>query len=89
MPLTAGNWNDCGFPPEADMDGVDSTVVSLTVTVSTEGRPTAVTVLKDPGHGFGRLARQCALRKSFQTGQDRGGRPLTMTTPPFTVRFSR
>ncbi len=85
----AGSWNDCDFPPEADVEGIDSAVVQLTVTVGPNGRAKSVTVLKDPGYGFGQSARNCAFRKQFNAALDRTGTAITMSTPPFTVRFTR
>ncbi|MFZ5890063.1 MAG: hypothetical protein ACOY0T_03265 [Myxococcota bacterium] len=82
------SWN-CGFPAEADIDGIDNAVVMITVTVSPEGRAKNVTVLKDPGHGFGKLARDCAFRMPFAAGLDPTGKPTTKTTVPFPVRFRR
>jgi periplasmic protein TonB len=46
-------------------------------------------VTRDPGHGFGRLARQCAMRMRYNVGYDRSGHPVSRTTPPITVRFNR
>jgi protein TonB len=82
-------WDDCGFPPEADVEQIDFMRVTLVVTVGTDGRAKAVTVLNDPGYGFGRLARQCAMRKRYVNGLDSAGRPVTMATAPFVVRFTR
>lgn len=87
MPTTR-NWN-CGFPPEADRDEINSATVTLVVTVGANGQARSVTVLHDPGHGFGRQARQCAFGKRYHPGLDRDGRPVAKTTPPFTVRFNR
>jgi periplasmic protein TonB len=85
----AGSWNDCEFPAEADIEGIDSAVVQLTVVVGPNGRAKSVTVLKDPGFGFGRSARTCAFRKQFNVALDRSGTAITMSTAPFTVRFTR
>jgi protein TonB len=85
----AGSWNDCEFPAEADIEGIDSAVVQLTVTVGPNGRAKSVTVLKDPGFGFGQSARTCAFRKQFNAALDRAGTAITMSTAPFTVRFTR
>jgi periplasmic protein TonB len=82
------NWN-CGFPAEADMEQVDSAVVRIVVTVSPDGRAKSVQVMKDPGFGFGALARQCAFRNAYVPGFDALGSTVTKTTPPFAVRFSR
>jgi periplasmic protein TonB len=84
-----GSWNDCEFPAEADIEGIDSAVVQLTVTVGPNGRAKSVTILRDPGNGFGQSARSCAFRKTFNTALDRAGAAVTMTTAPFTVRFTR
>jgi periplasmic protein TonB len=82
------NWN-CGFPAEADMEQVDRATVMITVTVGPDGRAKTVSILKDPGFGFGRLAKSCALRMRYNVGLDAEGRPMTKTTPPFPVHFTR
>ena len=84
-----GSWNDCEFPAEADIEGIDSAVVQLTVTVGANGRAKTVTILKDPGNGFGQATRNCAFRKQFTTALDSAGAAITMSTAPFTVRFTR
>jgi protein TonB len=48
-----------------------------------------VKVVSDPGHGFGRAARMCALGRRYTPGNDRAGQPITGTTPPIKVRFTR
>jgi periplasmic protein TonB len=84
-----GGWSDCGFPAEADIEGIDQAVVSLTVVVGPDGRAKSVTILKDPGNGFGQATRACAFRKQFATALDLAGNPITMSTAPFTVRYTR
>ena len=88
MPM-GGGWNDCGFPAEADIEGIDNAVVSLTVTVGTDGRAKSVTILRDPGNGFGQATRACAFRKQFAPALDLAGNPVTTSTAPFTVHFVR
>ncbi|MBK7583489.1 MAG: energy transducer TonB [Myxococcales bacterium] len=85
---TSRSWN-CGFPPEADFDQIDYATVMISVTVGTDGRAKSVNVLNDPGHGFGRLAKSCALRMQYTAGIDKDGQPVTKTTSPFPVRFTR
>lgn len=80
---------DCGFPAEADVEQIDFMRVSIVVTVGIDGRAQSVTVLKDPGYGFGNQARQCALRKSYNVGLNAEGKPIVTTTPPFIVTFRR
>jgi periplasmic protein TonB len=83
------SWDDCGFPAEADVEQIDFTRVTVVVTVGLDGRAQRVSVLKDPGHGFGNQARQCALRKSYTVGLNADGQPIVTTTPPFIVTFRR
>jgi protein TonB len=83
------SWASCAFPPEADADQIDFQVVTIVVTVRADGTPQSVRVLGDPGHGFGRAARQCALGKRFVPALDHDGNAILAPTPPFTVRFQR
>ena len=87
--IGGGNWNDCGFPAAADMEQIDYAVVTIAVTVDASGRAKNVSVLSDPGYGFGALARSCAFRKSYTPGYDKAGQPVAKTTPPIRVRFTR
>jgi protein TonB len=82
------NWS-CPFPPEADAEQIDSAVVTVVVTVRPDGTPQSVKVISDPGHGFGRQARACALGKRYTPGLDRAGNPVTQSTPPIRVSFVR
>jgi len=70
------SWNDCPFPPEADVDNIDQAAVLVQVTVSPDGRPASVKIVSDPGHGFGRAARTCAMQRSYQTALDREGKAI-------------
>ena len=87
-PSGSTNWS-CPFPPEADAEQIDEMRVSLVVTVRPDGTPLSVNVVADPGHGFGRAARMCALTHRFNPTLDRTGQPITGATPPFNVRFTR
>lgn len=82
------SWSDCGFPAEAQLDGVEFGVVKLVVTVNPDGRAKSVTILSDPGSGFGNHARQCAMRRTFKPALDKAGQAVVSSTPPFTVRFT-
>ena len=82
------NWS-CPFPPEADNVQVDDAYVTLQVDVDASGGPAAVRVLSDPGTGFGREARRCAMSRRYATALDRDGNPVVGTTRPFRVHFSR
>ena len=82
------SWN-CPFPPEADAAGKDNATVQLVVTVGANGSAEGVKLIADPGNGFGRAARSCALARKYKSGLDRDGNPTRTSTPPITVRFSR
>lgn len=82
------DWN-CSrlFPSHQDAGNAAS--VSIAVTVSVDGKPLTVAVLRDPGHGFGEAARACALGQKYAPGLDASGRPVVSTTPPIRVHFVR
>jgi protein TonB len=82
-------WSSCPFPPEADTAQIDEAYVTIQVDVRPDGTPGAVRVLSDPGNGFGREARRCALGKHFTTALDHDGNSIPGTTRPFRVHFSR
>jgi protein TonB len=82
------SWSDCGFPAEAQLDGVEFGIVKLVVTVNPDGRAKSVTILSDPGSGFGNHARQCAMRRTFKPALDKFGQAVVSSTPPFTVKFT-
>jgi periplasmic protein TonB len=81
------DW-DCPFPEEADRTEIDSAVVGLQVVVDAAGKVQSATVTRDPGHGFAREARRCALSKRWRAGLDRAGNP-THATSLVNVRFER
>ena len=80
---------DCPFPPESDEAQINLERVHVVVTVRPDGTPQSVRVLADPGHGFGRAARECAMRQRFEPALDRDGKPVASTSPPFWIKFSR
>jgi protein TonB len=74
--LAAGTDWSCPFPAEAEEDGVDHAVVGLEVEISPSGAVLAIAVHNDPGSGFGREARACALKKHWLPGLDKNGQPI-------------
>jgi protein TonB len=88
LPVGA-NWKSCGFPPEADAEQINQAFVRVVVVVSASGTPTSVNVLSDPGYGFGRIAKRCAMRFKYPVGLDKMGNPTATATRPFMVRFTR
>ncbi len=80
-------WN-CPFPQEADTAQIDEAYVTLQVDLGADGAPAAVRVLADPGNGFGREARRCAMGKHFPPALDHEGTPIAGTFKA-KVHFSR
>jgi protein TonB len=81
------NWN-CPFPSEADAEGVNSAKVQVVVTVAPDGRARTATVVKDPGFGFGKAARTCAMRMAYSSALNAAGQPIEQTFN-INVRFTR
>ncbi|MGH7297441.1 MAG: energy transducer TonB, partial [Polyangiaceae bacterium] len=87
--LSGGTDWSCPFPPEADATQIDDAYVTLQVDVDDAGRAASVSVVADPGNGFGREARRCAMSRRYSTALDREGDPVAGRTRPFRVHFSR
>jgi protein TonB len=88
MGLERGAGWSCPFPPEADADKVDIAVVRLWITVRADGTPSDAAIVDDPGHGFGRAARECAMARRYRPALDRNGVPI-LSSHLVNVRFSR
>lgn len=73
--LASGLRWDCPIPDEALDEGIEHATVGLLVEVAPDGKLLAVEVKNDPGYGFARVARTCALRKRWLPGLDRHGQP--------------
>lgn len=87
--LGSTDWTDCPFPGESDAEQIDQASVIIQVKVRPDGSAENVIVVQDPGHGFGREARKCAMRKKYSVGLDPDGNAIGGTTKPFRVRFER
>ena len=86
--LAGGASWDCGFPREADDAQIDHAVVTLRIEVSARGAADTVTIVADPGSGFGREARSCATIKRYEPALNRDGEPVAGTSL-VNVRFDR
>jgi protein TonB len=82
-----GDW-DCKalFPSGATHD---TATVVLVARVRPDGRAESVSVVTDPGEGFGRAAKTCAMQQTYAPAQDKEGRAIAAATAPFRVRFTR
>lgn len=85
---TGSAW-DCSKLFPSDPQAGDYATVLIAVSLSADGAPKRVALLRDPGHGFGAAAIQCAMRQRYNVALDRQGNAVAATTPPITVRFSR
>jgi protein TonB len=83
--LAGGSSWQCPFPTEAL---VDEATVLLRVQVDASGAVAGVSVLREPGDGFGREAARCARSKSWSPALDRDGRPVAAAAD-VNVRFQR
>ena len=83
----SASWN-CPFPQQADLEGINHATSLLSVVVDASGRASTVSILRDPGHGFGQAARACALRRRYNAALDKSGSPMA-TTLVLNVRFDR
>lgn len=88
-PVPIGRSADCPFPAEADLEGLNHARVSVIATVNPDGTAKSVSILQDPGFGFGQAARRCAMRMPYSPGLDVNGKPVTKTTSAFTFSFRR
>jgi protein TonB len=90
-PVSLDPMENCGFPPQADAEQVNSGVVRLAVTVGTDGAVKSVAILSESpaGVGFASRAKTCANRARYKPALDVNGRPVVGTTPPIRVRFVR
>jgi protein TonB len=79
----------CPFPPEADTAQIDEADVVLQVDVRPDGTPASVRIVTDPGNGFGREARRCALGKHYASALDHDCNSIPGTTRAFPVHFRR
>ncbi|HVT10130.1 MAG TPA: ferric siderophore ABC transporter substrate-binding protein, partial [Polyangia bacterium] len=87
--LDQASWN-CPWPAEADARQVDQETVVIRVAVRADGRVERADVLDDPGFGFGRAARDCALSsRAFTPALDASGAPVAGLSPPIRVHFYR
>jgi len=78
------NLERCPFPSEAEAEQIDDAYVGIEVKVAVDGRPESVSVYSDPGHGFGREAKRCALREKYDPALNVDGQPVPGT---YRVRF--
>ncbi len=74
--VNKANLERCPFPAEADAEQVDEAAVGIEVKVGVDGRAETVSVIQDPGHGFGREARKCALRERYNPALNVEGSPI-------------
>jgi periplasmic protein TonB len=87
LSLADPEWT-CPWPREADETDIDEQIAIVKVTISVGGRCEKVTVIRDPGHGFGAQAARCAKEAAFLPALDAHGNP-TEGSAAIRVRFVR
>ncbi len=84
----SSDWK-CPWPSEADAEQIDDAYVTVQISVKPDGHAAKVNVINDPGHGFGREARLCAMRETYNNALDRDGIAIPGETRPFRIHFER
>ena len=80
---------DCPWPAEADALSIHEQFVVIRAVVRADGTVASADLISDPGYGFGAVALACAREQRFRAATDDDGRPITATSPPVRVRFTR
>jgi periplasmic protein TonB len=75
----SSEW-DCPFPAEADAEEINYQRVKLLIMIRADGTAQDAKVVSDPGNGFGREARKCALTKRYDAALNREGQPVAGST---------
>jgi protein TonB len=86
--LDPGAWLRCPFPPESEAEGINNMKVKMVVTVRPDGRASGVTIVNDPGFGFGKAARACGLRNVYSPALNAEGKPIEQTIT-VNMKFTR
>lgn len=86
--LAAESWA-CPWPSEAEPLPIDEQTVVIRVVSRADGSVEAVTVVSDPGHGFGEAAASCARQARFRPARASNGETVRAASPPIMVRFTR
>lgn len=86
--LPPGAWK-CAWPELALTQDIYEQHVVLRVQIRADGSVLAVTLLDDPGNGFGAAATACARATRFTPAHDMEGKPIPALSPPIRVRFTR
>jgi protein TonB len=82
-------WEDCGWPQEADALGIDQQTVSMRAIARADGSFESGEVVHDPGHGFGAALLACAKRHGFVPALDRRGKPIRARSAIIRFTFTR
>jgi protein TonB len=79
----------CSWPQSAVAEDIYEQFVVLRADVRADGTAERVTIIDDPGHGFGAAAVKCALSTRFMPARNERGEPIRALSPPIRVRFTR
>ena len=82
-------WEDCGWPQEADALGIDEQLVSMRAIARADGSFESGEVVHNPGHGFGPAVLACAKRHGFIPALDGRGKPIRARSGIIRFTFTR
>jgi biopolymer transport protein ExbD len=82
----AAKWQ-CPFPPFAERGGMKDANVLVKVNVDETGKASSVDVLEDPGGGYAKAAKDCAMEKKYEAAKDDSGKTVKASTFPFWIHF--
>jgi len=85
---SGGDWS-CPWPREADQQQIDEQTAVVRVVVASNGSVVSAQIVQDPGFGFGAAAVACARTTRFSPARDPEGKPISASSPPIRVRFTR
>ncbi|HET8932034.1 MAG TPA: TonB family protein [Polyangiales bacterium] len=86
--LTSERWQ-CPWPAAALAQDLYEQSVVVRAWVRADGSVERVSVVSDPGYGFGAAAIACALHTRFNPARNARGEALRALSPPIRVRFTR
>jgi protein TonB len=82
------DW-DCPWPARATALSIREQFVVIRAVVRADGVVASAELISDPGYGFGEIALACARQQRFPPATGDDGHPITATSPPIRIKFTR
>jgi protein TonB len=86
--LPRRDW-DCPWPARATALSIREQFVVIRAVVRADGVVASAELISDPGYGFGEIALACARQQRFPPATGDDGHPITATSPPIRIKFTR